>query len=163
MSLPHLTASHLDSNTAIPFLFPELPCSADPVNTDAQAGVNLDGTELHFTDTIFLSSCTTIIKTVSEGDMIWCDQVIKCLKGLWHICKTENDWRGEMRTLVEWNMSGRFLNSISHPSPLQAATMVYKSFCIDCAAACSGSSIFTSCFLPPLIKLLLGESTFKKY
>lgn len=91
MSLPRLTASHWDSNTTTSFLFSELSCSADPANTNTQAGVNLDGIEFHFTDTSFLSSCTTIINTVTESDMIWCEQVIKCLKGLWHICKTEND------------------------------------------------------------------------
>lgn len=117
---------------------------------------SLKDSEFHFTDTYFLSSCTTTTK-VTGSDMIWCDQVVRCLKGLWHISNTENDWRYEMRTLVEWKMRGRFLNSISHPNPLQAATMVYKSFCIVCAAASTGFSFFTSCFLSLLIRLLSGE------
>lgn len=116
---------------------------------------SLKDREFHFTDASFLSSCTTIIK-VTECDMIWGDQVVKCLNSLWQINNPENDWRDEMRTFVEWKMRGTFLSPISHPTPLQAATMVYKSFCIDCAAASTGSFFF-SCFLSRLIRLLSGE------
>lgn len=73
---------------------------------------------------------------MSEGDIIWCEQVVKCFKGLLeHLQLTENDWRGEM-------------------SPFQTAAMIYKSPCIDCVAACTGYSFSANCLLSPFTRLL---------